>query len=75
MHEAVEMAEPKPRADARESVAVFPVVPWRARLRLGVMSRKPPSVVVSKLSKMEGVILNFIHDTVFIAYATGPISG
>jgi hypothetical protein len=31
MHEAVEMAEPKPRADARESVAVFPVVPWLAQ--------------------------------------------
>ncbi|MCU0572650.1 MAG: hypothetical protein MUC41_06610 [Syntrophobacteraceae bacterium] len=54
------------------------LAPWPrgfVPLMPGVMSRRAPSVVVSNLSKMQGVFLNFTHDTVFIGYATGPISG
>ena len=39
-----------------------------------VMSRRPVSIVVSELCKMEGVLLDFVHDPVFIGNATGPIS-
>jgi len=31
--------------------------------------------VVSELCKMEGVFFNFVHDPVFICYATGPVPG
>jgi len=33
------------------------------------------SIVVSELCKMEGVLIDFVHDPVFIGNATGPISG
>jgi hypothetical protein len=38
------------------------------------MSRRPVSIVVSELCKMEGVLIDFVHDPVFIGNATGPIS-
>jgi hypothetical protein len=44
-------------------------------LRSNIGGRRPPSIVVSELCKMEGVLLNFVHDPVFIGYATGPVSG
>jgi len=56
----------------KDTKSSFP--PSAPQVSAEIMSRRPGSIVVSKLCNMEGVLINFVNDPVFIGNATGPVS-